>query len=166
MISGGTTRCCCRVSCSSVQCVGGNYRLHKAKKGIRTASDQQPVHGLQIGRTKHRVGTYESSYLSGHLAGVLTEDETDFCLQAVDQMLAGEDVTMLASMLKLKTGRLAREITDSCLQFWGGMGFTNEVMVSRLYRDLRLWSIGGGADEVMLGIICKMMDILPKVEKK
>merc|ERR1712008_374910 len=58
-------------------------------------------------------------------------------------------------MLKLKTGRLAREVTDSCLQFWGGMGFTNEVYVSRLYRDLRLWSIGGGADEVMLGIISK-----------
>ena len=81
-------------------------------------------------------------------------------------MLAGEDVTLLASMLKLKTGRLAREITDSCLQFWGGMGFTNEVLVSKLYRDLRLWSIGGGADEVMLGIICKMADILQRVEKK
>jgi citronellyl-CoA dehydrogenase len=30
-------------------------------------------------------------------------------------------------MLKLKSGRLAREVTDSCLQFWGGMGFTEEV---------------------------------------
>ena len=38
---------------------------------------------------------------------------------------------MMASMLKLKVGRLAREITDSCLQYWGGMGFTNEVYVSR-----------------------------------
>ena len=44
------------------------------------------------------------------------------------------DVTLVASMLKLKVGRLAREITDSCLQFWGGMGFTEEVLVSRLYR--------------------------------
>ena len=76
-------------------------------------------------------------------------------------MEAGQDVTLLASMLKLKVGRLAREITDSCLQFWGGMGFTEEVLVSRLYRDLRLWSIGGGADEVMLGIICKLSNILP-----
>jgi citronellyl-CoA dehydrogenase len=39
-------------------------------------------------------------------------------------------------------------------------------LVSKLYRDLRLWSIGGGADEVMLGIICKMADILPRAEKK
>lgn len=86
--------------------------------------------------------------------------------QAVDQMVAGENVTLLASMLKLKGGRLAREITDSCLQFWGGMGFTDEVTVSRLYRDLRLWSIGGGADEIMLGIISKMMNILPPAKKK
>ena len=71
------------------------------------------------------------------------------------------DVTLVASMLKLKVGRLAREITDSCLQFWGGMGFTEEVLVSRMYRDLRLWSIGGGADEVMLGIICKLANIMP-----
>ena len=108
-----------------------------------------------------------NQYMAFRLAELHTELELvrAALYQAVDQMLEGKDVTLLASMLKLKTGRLAREITDSCLQFWGGMGFTNEVRVSRLYRDLRLWSIGGGADEVMLGIICKMMDILPKNRK-
>jgi len=108
-----------------------------------------------------------NQYLAFRLAELNTELELmrAALYQAVDQMIQGEDVTLMASMLKLKTGRLAREITDSCLQFWGGMGFTNEVLVSRLYRDLRLWSIGGGADEVMLGIICKMKDILPKNHK-
>jgi len=48
--------------------------------------------------------------------------------------IQGHDVTMLASMCKLKAGRLSRQVTDSCLQFWGGMGFTNEVLVSRFYR--------------------------------
>ena len=46
------------------------------------------------------------------------------------------------------------------------MGFTEDVLVSRLYRDLRLWSIGGGADEIMLGIIAKMAGILPAGKKK
>ncbi|CAI9558699.1 unnamed protein product [Staurois parvus] len=73
----------------------------------------------------------------------------------------GNDVTKFASMAKLKAGRLARELSDSCLQFWGGMGFTNEVSVSRFYRDSRLLSIGAGADEVMLSIICKFMGTLP-----
>merc|ERR1719188_1677332 len=46
------------------------------------------------------------------------------------------------------------------------MGFTKDVYVSRLYRDLRLVSIGGGADEVMLGIIGKIMGTLPAAKKK
>jgi citronellyl-CoA dehydrogenase len=74
----------------------------------------------------------------------------------------GEDVTMLASMAKLKVGRLTRIVADQCLQFFGGMGFMNETPISRFYRDGRLASIGGGADEVMLGIICKYMGTLPK----
>lgn len=72
------------------------------------------------------------------------------------------DMTELASMAKLKAGRLCREVTDSCLQYWGGMGFTWDNSVSRAWRDLRLISIGGGADEIMLTIICKHMGILPK----
>uniref|UniRef100_A0AAQ4RAD1 Acyl-CoA dehydrogenase 6 n=1 Tax=Gasterosteus aculeatus aculeatus TaxID=481459 RepID=A0AAQ4RAD1_GASAC len=76
--------------------------------------------------------------------------------------IKGNDVTKLASMAKLKTGRLAREVGDSCLQYWGGMGFTSDMLVSRFYRDSRLLSIGGGTDEVMLVIICKYMDTLAK----
>ena len=44
--------------------------------------------------------------------------------RAVALYVTGSDVTLLASMCKLKAGRLAREVADSCLQFWGGMGFT------------------------------------------
>jgi citronellyl-CoA dehydrogenase len=86
--------------------------------------------------------------------------------RAADLMLKGEDVTMLASMAKLKGGRLGRELTDACLQYYGGMGFMNETPISRAYRDTRLWSIGGGADEVMLSIICKHMGILPGKRNK
>ena len=73
-------------------------------------------------------------------------------------------MTKFVSMAKLKAGRLVREMTDSCLQFWGGMGYMNEVAVymSRIYRDTKLLSIGAGADEVMLSIICKLSGTLPK----
>ena len=86
--------------------------------------------------------------------------------QAADAMERGENITLIASMLKLKSGRLSRVITDQCLQFWGGMGYSDEIYISKLFRDLRLGSIGGGADEVMLGIICKEMGILPSFKKK
>lgn len=81
--------------------------------------------------------------------------------QAVEAYVHGEDVTALASMAKLKAGRLSRSIPDQCLQFWGGMGYVEETVINRAYRDCRLTAIGGGADEVMLGIICKLMGILP-----
>jgi citronellyl-CoA dehydrogenase len=82
--------------------------------------------------------------------------------QAVELYVGGKDVTKLASMAKLKCGRLSREVTDSCLQYWGGMGYTADNVVARAYRDSRLVSIGGGADEVMLGIIAKLEGTLPR----
>ncbi|MFA6262751.1 MAG: acyl-CoA dehydrogenase family protein, partial [Bacteroidia bacterium] len=92
------------------------------------------------------------------LAELRTEVEALRALtyRAVEMYVGGKDVTKLASMAKLKCGRLSREVTDSCLQYWGGMGFTWDNPVSQAYRDSRLVSIGGGADEVMLGIICKL----------
>ena len=77
--------------------------------------------------------------------------------KAGERYVAGDDVLQWASMGKLKAGRLMREVADTCLQFWGGMGFASDSRVSRLYRDGRLGSIGGGADEVMMGIIAKTM---------
>ena len=37
--------------------------------------------------------------------------------RAAEALVAGEDVTRLATMAKLKAGRLGRELTDACLQF-------------------------------------------------
>ena len=54
------------------------------------------------------------------------------------------------------TGRLAREVADTCLQFYGGMGYMEETWTSRYFRDSRLLSIGGGADEVMLMVLAKL----------
>ena len=81
---------------------------------------------------------------------------------AVEEYIEGKDVLTKASMVKLKSGRLGRELTDACLQFWGGMGFMWESSVARAYRDTRLGSIGGGSDEVMLGIISKQMGLLDR----
>ena len=97
------------------------------------------------------------------LAELQTEIEALRALlyRATEAYVAGEDVTLLASMAKLKAGRLARTLPDQCLQFWGGMGFVEDTLINRLYRDMRLVPIGGGADEVMQGIIAKLMGIAP-----
>ncbi|MAA66287.1 MAG: acyl-CoA dehydrogenase [Alteromonadaceae bacterium] len=108
-----------------------------------------------------------NQYIHFRLAELQTEVEALRALtyQACELHIQGKDVTKLASMAKLKAGRLGREVTDSCLQYWGGMGFMWDNPLSRSYRDVRLVSIGGGADEIMLGIICKLMGILPGKRK-
>jgi citronellyl-CoA dehydrogenase len=75
------------------------------------------------------------------------------CAQAY---LRGEDTTRFATIAKLKAGRLQREVADTCLQFHGGLGYMEETWVSRFFRDSRLLSIGGGADEVMLQILARL----------
>ena len=106
----------------------------------------------------------DQQWVQFKLAELQTEIEALRALtwRAGELYVGGQDVLQLASMAKLKAGRLTREVADICLQFWGGMGFTWENRVSRLYRDGRLGSIGGGADEVMLGIIAKTMGMAKK----
>jgi len=123
---------------------------------------------LTIGYTRERKAfgksILDNQVVHFRLAELRTEVEALRALTyaAVDQYVAGKDVTKLASMAKLKCGRLIREVSDSCLQYWGGMGFTWDNPISQSYRDGRLVSIGGGADEVMLSIICKLEGTLPK----
>ncbi|MHB1199297.1 MAG: acyl-CoA dehydrogenase family protein [Polaromonas sp.] len=109
-------------------------------------------------------GILDNQVVHFRLAELRTEVEALRALtyRAVALYVSGKDVTKLASMAKLKCGRLSREVTDSCLQYWGGMGYTLDNPVSRAFRDSRLVSIGGGADEIMLGIICKLEGTLPK----
>jgi citronellyl-CoA dehydrogenase len=114
----------------------------------------------------------DNQYVHFRLAELRTEVEALKALvwHTTEQYVSGkpspEQLAMLASMCKLKAGRVARELGDACLQFWGGQGFMWENHVARFYRDSRLISIGGGADEVMLGIIAKVMGILPSRKRE
>lgn len=85
-----------------------------------------------------------------------------------DMIIAGENLdhgansAMLAAISKLKAGRLIREVADSCLQYYGGMGYSSDMLVERFYRDARVMSIAGGADEIMIGIVAKFMGTLSR----
>lgn len=79
--------------------------------------------------------------------------------RTVHEYVAGKPVALPTAILKLNVGRLVRKVNDKCLQLWGGMGFMDENLVARRYRDQRLISIGGGTDEMMLQIICNYMNL-------
>ncbi len=104
----------------------------------------------------------DNQFIQYKLAELKTELEALRALAyaATAAYVRGEDVIELASMAKFKAGRLGREIADWCMQFQGGMGYTWDNRVSRAYRDYRLGSIGGGADEVMLMVIARKMGLM------
>lgn len=70
--------------------------------------------------------------------------------------MRGEDTSRFATIAKLKAGRLLRDVADTCIQFHGGIGYMEETWTARYFRDTRLTSIGGGADEVMLRVLARM----------
>ena len=96
--------------------------------------------------------------LQHHLADWVTEIESlkQFIYHMVRMKQAGLDATREISMGKLIAGRLLNKVADGCLQMHGGMGYMKESIISRYYRDARGLSIGGGADEVLRGVIAKI----------
>ena len=73
-----------------------------------------------------------------------------------EALIAGDDITRMAAVAKLVAGRLIRETADLCLQYYGGLGYMEETWTARFFRDARLASIGGGADEVMLQVLARL----------
>jgi citronellyl-CoA dehydrogenase len=102
------------------------------------------------------------------LAEMQTEIEAlrSVVYRATEAYVKGDDVTTLASMAKLITGRLCMKVPTECLQFWGGQGFMSENWISSAYRDARSAAITGGANEIMLEIIAKQMGIHPVSRNK
>lgn len=63
----------------------------------------------------------------------------------------------LCSMAKLLATELAEKVATQCLQSYGGYGFMEEYPMARMYRDVRVGTIGGGSSEIMREILAKMI---------
>ena len=143
------------------------FQLERLWAGFNGVGAMRHILNITIDYTRERQvfgkALLDNQWVYFKLAELRAEIEmlSTLCWAAVDKVVAGEDATEWATMVKLKSGRLMREVTDTCVQFWGGMGFADG-RVSRAFRDGRLASIGGGADEVMLQILAKYMGIFPR----
>lgn len=67
----------------------------------------------------------------------------------------GEDINMQSSMAKLFASEVAVRATNEAVQVYGGYGFSKEYPVEKLYRDVKLTTIGEGTSEVQRMIIAK-----------
>ncbi len=141
-----------------VGAIGGTAGAEKAVRDTIQYTQERRAFGKPL---------IANQWIHFKLAELLAEIEAQkqlnyYCAALVQEDPTSTEVTRIASMCKLKVGRLMRQVADTCLQFYGGMGYMEETPISRYFRDARLTSIGGGADEIMLGIIAKLERMIPK----
>ncbi|MBI1806177.1 MAG: acyl-CoA dehydrogenase family protein, partial [Ignavibacteria bacterium] len=67
----------------------------------------------------------------------------------------GKDVTLESSMAKYFASEVAVQATNEAVQIHGGYGFIKDFPVEKLYRDVKLVTIGEGTSEIQKMIIAK-----------
>jgi citronellyl-CoA dehydrogenase len=73
--------------------------------------------------------------------------------RATDLVNRGRPAVEEVTMAKLFTSELAQRVTYDCMQIFGGFGYTTEYPIGRIWRDLRLYTIGAGTSEIMKEIL-------------
>jgi alkylation response protein AidB-like acyl-CoA dehydrogenase len=63
------------------------------------------------------------------------------------------DVTLEAAVAKLYATEAAKLIVDKSLQIHGGIGYTRDQVIERLYRDVRILTIAEGTSEIQRLVI-------------
>jgi acyl-CoA dehydrogenase len=118
---------------------------------------------LTIEHVKHRVAfggpLWQKQAIRQRLAACQAEIDAgrELTYHAAWLSDQGEDAVRQVSEVKAYVGEMVNRVLYDCVQFHGGMGYIAETSVERLYRDVRIASIGGGATEVMLDEIAKRL---------
>lgn len=103
----------------------------------------RPLEGFQV--TRHRLAEMASREAAARA----------FVAVVAERARRGEDVTVDVAMAKNVAVDACSFVTDAAVQIFGGMGYMRESLVERLYRDARLFPIGGGTTEIMRELISK-----------
>ncbi len=75
--------------------------------------------------------------------------------RALDLTNRGKRAIREITMAKLFVSELSQKVSYDCMQMMGGFSYTTEYPIGRLWRDLRLNTIGAGTSEIMKEIIAK-----------
>jgi acyl-CoA dehydrogenase len=116
---------------------------------------------LQYVRERHVFGkpVAEQQNTRFKLAEIATQITVGraFVDQCVEKLLKGELDTATASMAKLWASETQGRVVDECLQLFGGYGYMDEYVISRMYTDARVQRIYGGTSEIMKEVISRAL---------
>ena len=80
------------------------------------------------------------------------ENMQNMLYKAAWKKMSGESISIDSSLVKRYTGQAAFQVIDDAMQIMGGIGYTHDCRISRLWRDQRVYRIGAGTDEIMIHI--------------
>jgi acyl-CoA dehydrogenase len=138
-----------------------NFQNERLVLGAMAVGEAQRALELTVEHVKHRrafgASLWHKQAIRQRLAALMAEVEAGRLLvyHAGWLMEQGRDATREVSMVKALVGELVNRVLAACVQFHGGTGYITGTPVERMYRDVRIHSIGGGATEVMLEEIAK-----------
>ena len=75
----------------------------------------------------------------------------------------GISIQISSALCKRYCAEAGWEVIDQALQIFGGIGYTTETRVSRIWRDSRVGRIGGGTSEIMVHAASRV--ILKKIQQ-
>jgi alkylation response protein AidB-like acyl-CoA dehydrogenase len=70
---------------------------------------------------------------------------------------AGHPFVVEAAMAKLYSSQIAQRVASTCIDLFGGYGFTKDYPVEKLYRDAKIGTIYEGTSNMQLQTIAKFM---------
>lgn len=111
--------------------------------GLNRTAFGQPVRKFQVWRHK----------FAEHLTAIEAGRWLNY--RALDLVNRGKRAVREITMAKLYNSELSQKVSYDCMQMMGGFAYTTEYPIGRIWRDLRLNTIGAGTSEIMKEIIAK-----------
>jgi alkylation response protein AidB-like acyl-CoA dehydrogenase len=128
---------------------GGRIGIAALSVGIAQAALD---HSIKYSKQRKQFGKTLSEFqgIQFKLADMATEVEAArlLTLRAARLKDEGKDFKLAASMAKYYASEIATRATNEAVQIHGGYGFIKEFPVEKLYRDVKLMTIGEGTSEV------------------
>lgn len=154
------------VECEETDLVGvegkGFYQLMKnfeverlticaANVGMaRCAYDEAVKYAAQREQFGKAIGTFQLIQEKIVDMKIKIENMQNLLYKAAWKKEQGESVSIDSSLVKRYTGQAAFEVIDDAMQIMGGIGYTHDCRISRLWRDQRVYRIMAGTEEIMV----------------
>ncbi|MFG5861726.1 acyl-CoA dehydrogenase family protein [Metapseudomonas sp. CR1201] len=130
--------------------MGAAAQMERALKLTVEYTRERKVFGkpvLDFQNTRFKLAEVKATVLAGRT----------FCDHLIQQWIAGRMDSTLASMGKFWLTERASEVTDTCLQFFGGYGYMNEYPIARMWADARVQRIYAGTNEIQRELVSRSL---------